>query len=111
MEEFDKKYYKIRDVAEMLDVNASTLRYWEDEFPEVKPYRSPSNQRFYRPEDIKILQIIKFLVKTKGLRVEAAKKELAVNRKNISRRVEAVQLLIETRNQLQGILNALNKRR
>ncbi len=39
MEEFDKKYYKIKDVAEILSVPASTLRYWESEFPEISPRR------------------------------------------------------------------------
>lgn len=111
MQEFDKQYYKIRDVAEILGVNTSTLRYWEDEFPEVKPHRSPTNQRYYRPDDIKTLQIIHYLVKVKGLRIEAAKEELARNRKNVSKRVETIELLKETRSQLQDLLNALNKRK
>lgn len=111
MQEFDKQFYKIRDVAEILGVNTSTLRYWEDEFPEVKPHRSAKNQRYYRPDDIRTLQIIHYLVKVKGLRIEAAKQELAANRKNISRRVEAIDLLKETRSQLKEILSALNKRK
>lgn len=111
MEEFDKKYYKIRDVAEILNVNTSTLRYWEEEFPEVKPRRSGSNQRYYRPDDIALLRIIHYLVKVKGLRIEAAKLELAANRKNISKRVDAIQLLKESRSMLKEMLDALNKRR
>lgn len=111
MQEFDKQYYKIRDVAEILGVNASTLRYWEDEFPEVRPHRSATNQRYYKPDDIKILQIIHYLVKVKGLRIEAARHELAFNKKNISKRVEAIALLKDTKNELEGILKALNKRK
>lgn len=111
MKEFDKQFYKIRDVAEFLGVNASTLRYWEDEFPEVKPRRSPTNQRYYKPEDIEILRIIHYLVKVKGLRIEAAKQELAHNRKNISKRVQVIDILKDTRNELKGILSALNKRK
>lgn len=110
MNEFDKNYYKIRDVSEILGVNASTLRYWEDEFPELRPHRSRTNQRYYRPDDIKILRIIHYLVKVKGLRIEAAKEELARNRKNISKKVDAIELLKETRSSLQEILIALNKR-
>jgi len=45
----DKKYYKIKDVAEMLGIVPSTLRYWEQEFPECSPRRSASNQRYYTP--------------------------------------------------------------
>lgn len=95
----------------MLDINASTLRYWEDEFPELKPTRSPSNQRYYSPQDITTLRIIHYLVKIKGLRIEAAKEELAKNRSNVSRRVDAIELLKDTRNRLNGLLSALNKRK
>ena len=111
MEEFDKKYYKIRDVSEMLGISASTLRYWETEFPECAPRRSTSNQRYYTPENIRTLRKINYLVKQKGLRIEAAKQELKANPENVSRRFEAIELLTETRKELQEILNALAKRR
>lgn len=111
MEEFDKKYYKIKDVSEMLGINASTLRYWESEFPECAPRRSATNQRYYTPEDINTLRKINYLVKQKGLRIEAAKQELRTNPKNVSRTMEAITLLTETRNELKEILNALSKRR
>ena len=111
MQEFDKQFYKIRDVSELLGVNASTLRYWEDEFPEIKPKRSATNQRYYRPEDIKTLRIIHYLVKIKGLRIEAAKEELSRNRNNVSQRIDAIELLKKTRTQLEDMLEALNKRK
>lgn len=107
----DKIYYKIRDVARMLDVAPSALRYWEAEFEGLKPRRSGTNQRYYTPDDIRLLRIIKYLVKTKGLRVEAAKEELAKNRSNVSRRLEAVELLQRTRSELKQLLDSLNKRR
>jgi DNA-binding transcriptional MerR regulator len=111
MEEFDKKYYKIRDVAEMLNISASTLRYWEMEFPECAPRRSQSNQRYYTPENIRTLQKINYLVKQKGLRIEAAKAELKANPENVSRRYDAIELLTETRNELKEMLAALSKRK
>lgn len=111
LDELDKKYYKIRDVSVLLDVAPSTLRYWESEFPEIQPRRSNSNQRYYRPEDIKVLRMIHYLVKVKGLRIEAAKEELSKNRTNVSRRLEVIELLTDTRDELQEILSALNKRR
>lgn len=111
MKELDKQYYKIRDVAEIIGVNTSTLRYWEEEFKEIKPRRSPTNQRYYKPEDIETLRIVYYLIKIKGLRIEAAKEELAHNRKNISKRIEAIELLKATKKQLQDLLSALNKRK
>lgn len=109
--EFDKKYYKIRDVSAMLDVPTSTLRYWETEFPECAPRRSAANQRYYTPENIRCLQIIHYMLKVKGLRMEAAKEQLKANRENISRNMEIIEKLTETRNELQQLLDALKKRR
>lgn len=111
MEEFGKLYYKISDVSELLGVPASTLRYWEQEFPEIHPKRSASNQRYYRPEDLRVLQMINYLVKTKGLRIEAARQELAVNRENISRRLDVIGILTDTREDLKRMLAALTKRK
>lgn len=110
MEEFDKQYYKIRDVAELLGVPPSTLRYWESEFPEIVPKRSHTNQRYYRPDDIRTLRMIHYLVKVKGLRLDAAKEELRTNRKNISRRLKIIEILTDTRSELQEILIGLSKR-
>lgn len=73
MEEFDKKYYKIKDVSELLGVSASTLRYWEQEFPECRPRRSATNIRYYKPQDIETLKIIHYLVKIKGLKIDAVR--------------------------------------
>ena len=111
MTEFDKRFYKIKDVAEILGVNASTLRYWESEFPEITPTRSRSNQRYYTPDNIRDLRIIQYLVKVKGLRIDAAKQEFASNRKNISQRIKVTDLLTQTRDELKDMLAALNKRR
>ncbi len=111
MEELDKKYYKIKDVSELLGVTASTLRYWEQEFPECKPRRSATNIRYYKAQDIETLKIIHYLLKIKGLKIDAAKEQLKANRTNVSNRVKIIDSLIETRNQLEDMLRALNKRR
>lgn len=106
----DKKYYRIRDVAELLNVVPSTLRYWESEFPECRPRRSATNQRYYTPENIECLRIIHYLLKVKGLRMDAAKEQMRTNRENISKRMEIIDLLTSTRNILLEIQSALKKR-
>lgn len=111
MEDLDKKYYKIKDVAELLGVTASTLRYWEQEFPECKPRRSATNIRYYKASDIETLKIIHYLLKIKGLKIEAAKEQLKANRNNMSNRVKIIESLTETRNKLEEMLHALNKRK
>ena len=90
MEELSKQYYKIKEVAEILDVPQSTLRFWEKEFPMIKPIRSSHNIRYYRPQDIELLRIIHYLIKDKGLKIEAAREQLRSNKHNVSRRVEII---------------------
>lgn len=111
MEEFNKNYYKIKEVAEMLDVPQSTLRFWEKEFPIIKPTRSRSNIRYYKPADIETLRIIHYLIKTKGLKIDAAKAQLKSNRHNVSRRIEIIDRLIAVRNDLQNLYDALGGRK
>lgn len=109
--DLSKKYYKIKDVAEILNVSQPTLRYWEMEFPEIKPFRSTSNQRYYTPDDINTLRMIYFLVKVKGLRIEAAKEQMRMNTKNISRRLDVIDKLNDVRDELEMMLRALEKRK
>lgn len=105
-----KEYYKIKEVAEFLGVPQSTLRYWEKEFPEVAPRRSATNQRYYTEKEIETLRIIHFLLKTRGMKIEAARQQLATNRRNISKRVEIIRHLTAVREDLHGLLKALDKR-
>ena len=103
--------YKIKDVSELLGVSASTLRYWEQEFPECRPRRSATNIRYYKPQDIETLKIIHYLVKIKGLKIDAAKEQLKANRRNVTNRVKIIDTLSATRNTLENMLKALNKRK
>ena len=110
-EPLEKKFYKIKDVADMIGVPQSTLRFWESEFPELSPMRSSKKIRYYTTDDIETVKIINYLVKTRGLRLEAAKKELSGNKKNVSKRLRIIDKLTDIRNELQGILGGLEKRR
>lgn len=106
-----KSYYKIKEVAEMLEVSQSTLRYWEQEFPEVSPIRTSSGRRAYTPDNIEKLEIIKFLLKDKGMKIDAVKEQLRHNVKNISTRMKMIDILKSVREELKELLNALDKRR
>lgn len=110
MEDLGKKYYKIRDVAEFIGVPLSTIRYWEQEFPELSPKRSAKGIRYYSPSDIEILRIIHYLLKTKGLRMDAAKIQMQLNRKNISKKLKVLDELTEVRSELEVMLKTLGKR-
>lgn len=76
-----KSYYKIGEVSETLDLPVPTLRYWEREFEQLDPFRTPGGTRKYRPEDVEMCKLIKHLLRDKGYSLEYAKKELADYRK------------------------------
>lgn len=109
MEELSKMYYKISEVAEILDIPQSTLRFWEKKFTLVKPRRNQGKTRFYTPSDIEKIRMIHYLVKEKGLKLEAAEEQLRKNASGVSRRKEALQRLRGVREKLNNLLTTLNK--
>ncbi|MDE6449664.1 MAG: MerR family transcriptional regulator [Muribaculaceae bacterium] len=111
MDSLNKKYYKISEVAEIINVAPSTLRFWESQFTVVKPKRNDKGTRFYTPRDIEVIRMIYFLVKEKGLKLEAAQEQIRRNHSGVSRRFEAIERLRAVRAVLQNMLDALNSKR
>ena len=97
-----KLYYSIKEVAEMFELNESTLRYWEQEFPYLKPKTSgPAKVRQYQEKDIEQIRLIHNLVKVRGFKLAAAKKIINQNRDGADRRAEVLTRLIDIRDDLQ----------
>ena len=69
----EKLYYPISEVANMFKVNISLLRFWEKEFDILKPRKNRKGDRLFRPEDIRNLKMIHFLLKEKGYTIKGAK--------------------------------------
>lgn len=107
MQELDKKYYKIGDVAAILGIPMSTLRYWESQFTIIKPKRNAKNIRFYTPNDIEIIRKVYYLVKEKGLKLDAAQEQIKVNRDGIDKRFEVVEKLKSIKADLQELQRAM----
>ena len=104
-----KMYYSIREVAEMFGVNESTLRYWETEFPYLKPKTSgPAKIRQYTEKDIEQVRLIHNLVKVRGFKIAAARKIIGNNRDGADRRAEVLTRLIGVRDQLQALKKQLD---
>lgn len=70
------KRYKIGDAAKLLEVKPYVLRFWESEFPQLEPIRTPSGQRLYTDEHLDLLRRIKALLYGEGLTIEGAVKRL-----------------------------------
>ena len=86
-----KLYYSIGEVAEMFDVNASLIRFWEKEFSVLKPKKNKKGNRLFTVKDIKNLEKIYDLVKNKGFTLNGAKMKLKDN--NLSKEIGEVPVL------------------
>ena len=75
----DGATYKIGQAADMVGVKTYVLRFWEGEFEELEPIRTPSGQRLYADEHIALLRRIRKLLHEDGLTIEGARKQLAMN--------------------------------
>lgn len=64
----------ISEVSELLDVPQHVLRFWETKFTQVKPMKRAGGRRFYRPEDVMVLQQVKHLLYAQGYTIKGAKK-------------------------------------
>lgn len=75
-EEIEKSYYTIGEAAAMLNEATSLVRFWEKEFPQLKPAKTEKGTRKYSKKDIELLKLIHHLVKEKGYTLEGAKEAL-----------------------------------
>lgn len=71
-----KLYYKIGEACKSLDIQPYVLRYWETEFPALKPSKSKSGQRVYSERDLEVIRRIKELLYDEGYTIAGAKKKL-----------------------------------
>jgi DNA-binding transcriptional MerR regulator len=77
-------YKTIREVSEELNVPQHVLRFWESNFPQVKPSRMRGSRRYYRAQDIEILRTIKTLLYAKGYTIKGAKKVVREGRETLA---------------------------
>ena len=89
----EKIFYSISEVAEMLDVNQSLIRFWEKEFDVLKPQKNKKGNRLFRLQDIENLRLIYHLVKEKGLTLKGAKLKLQNNKQEIIDSFEIIKKL------------------
>lgn len=99
-----KLYYSIREVAQQFGINESTLRYWETEFPLLRPKTIHGTKvRQYTEADIEQVKVIYNLVKVRGFKLAAARKMLAENRHGADRSAQVIDTLVAVRDQLKGL--------
>lgn len=104
----EKIYYSIGEVAKILSVNPSLIRFWEKEFDIIKPKKNQKGNRFFTTEDIEQLKLIYFLVKEKGMTLKGAKQNLKNNKHKTIEKYELITHLSKIRNMLMEIYNNLD---
>jgi DNA-binding transcriptional MerR regulator len=106
-EETKKLYYTIGEVSELFDINASTIRFWEKEFKELKPIKNKKGNRVFTQKDIDLLSKIVELVKSKGFTIQGARDQLkqpdlfSLNAEIIEKLIEIKERLISMRNSIE----------
>lgn len=82
-----KRYFAIGEVSELCDVKPHVLRYWEQEFPQLKPVKRRGNRRYYQQDDVMMVRRIRSLLYEQGFTIGGARLRLKENPKGL---VEAV---------------------
>ena len=99
-----KVYYSMAEVKQMLNLPASTLRYWEDQFSQLSPRKDEHGNRYYTEHDIELIKQTKYLRDELHIvRIAAIKNELNNKKKQIDVRQKASEILQQVRAELMEI--------
>ena len=109
MSEKEKYYYSITEVAEMFKINASTLRFWEKEFPSLRPDTNEKGTRKYTIKDIEQIKKIHYYSVTKGMTLKGVKAQLIRNKSKKYDSVKLIDELLSLRADLEEVRKELNK--
>lgn len=72
----DKLYFRIGEVSRLCDLPAYVLRFWESEFPQLKPHKGGTGQRLYRRRDVEMVLHIKSLLYDEGYTISGARQAI-----------------------------------
>ena len=103
-----KLYYSISEVAQMLGVSETLLRFWEKKFPQLNPKRAGRDIRQYRREEVEMAKMIYHLVKERGMTLDGAQRRLRDNGDAARRNYELVDRLKAIREELVSMRDALD---
>jgi len=104
-----KTYYSISEVCGQIGVEPHVLRYWESEFPLLRPKKNRAGNRAYRDKDIDVVKRIKRLLYEEGFTIPGAKKKLAAVRAAEGQQMPGKVAFKDVRKELEGILELLTE--
>ena len=98
-----KRYYSIGELADMFGVSKSLVRFWEQEFDYLRPYKSSKGERRFTQDNIRQFEEIYHLVKEKGFTLAGAKRMLKENKGYLRQKRETLQTLQRLKGFLEDI--------
>ena len=103
-----KRYFTIGEVSELCGVKPHVLRYWEQEFTQLKPVKRRGNRRYYQRHDVILIRQIRSLLYDQGFTIGGARQQLTgdVAKDDTN---QSQQLVRQIRNELEEILSTLKK--
>ncbi|MHC4221740.1 MAG: MerR family transcriptional regulator [Planctomycetota bacterium] len=103
-----KRYFTIGEVAELCDVKPHVLRYWEQEFPQLKPVKRRGNRRYYQRHDVLLIRQIRSLLYDEGFTIGGARQRLEGEgaKGDVS---QSQQIIRQTLIELEELLNLLKR--
>ncbi|MGB0865072.1 MAG: MerR family transcriptional regulator [Granulosicoccaceae bacterium] len=102
----NKRYFTIGEVSELCAVKPHVLRYWEQEFPELKPVKRRGNRRYYQRHDVLLIRQIRSLLYEKGYTIGGARQQLSSEEIKDDNN-QSQQLVRQLRTELEDVLRIL----
>lgn len=101
-----KRYFTIGEVSELCSVKPHVLRYWEQEFPQLKPVKRRGNRRYYQRHDVILIRQIRSLLYEQGFTIGGARQQLESEdaKEDVS---QSQQIVRQLRGELEQILDIL----
>lgn len=103
----DKRYFAIGEVSELCLVKPHVLRYWEQEFPQLKPVKRRGNRRYYQFQDVEMVRQIRSLLYEQGFTIDGARKQLKLMSKGHGMLAEPASELSSIRQELEAIIDSI----
>lgn len=104
-----KRYFTIGEVSELCDVKPHVLRYWEQEFPQLKPVKRRGNRRYYQHHDVLMVRQIRGLLYEQGFTIGGARQQLSGESAK-SESAQSHQIIKQIRQELEEVLHDLRRR-
>ena len=102
-----KRYFTIGEVSELCGVKPHVLRYWEQEFPQLKPVKRRGNRRYYQRQDVMLIRQIRSLLYEQGYTIGGARQRMTDDAHGNSEEEGYDQLIKQTIVELEDVLKVL----